>query len=706
MRRCIALLFAVALTTALSAQDYRVEVRLVEIEVRVTDRGGAPVTDLTRAEFTLKEDGVAHDVATAQYLPVPVETTARWEATAATPAEPVAEAPVTPTWIYIATEVSPTDSHRTIAAIREFLLTKLRPGFRVSIAGRAFTDDRTKLIESLNRLERNPLGTDGQPGLVDLARPMNDDAAEERALASTFRRQLEGTAPLPGFTARPEAAETDGSFARPFLTMGRADRQLPVYGDVTLNHYYDLVERLAPLPGKKAVVLMRPGLRLEPDNQGLFQDLASFAVRRRVAFYTVDSRGLDAQPPVEDRNIPFMIDRRRRVGEPDLIGQMQERALMREGLDNLARETGGRSLIGTNRLSDVFQKVAEDASGYYVVSYYPIDQRQAGRFRGVKVEVTRPGMKVQQTTRGYYETRPQSLFTKDDRGLALRRAMQMASAPVDLPMAATVGHFASDDGFPVLVLSAGVPASALTPQKEKGAYQLATTAIVRVADADRTRLPMYFERRLDTPFDQAGLDRVKTDRTAFLAMTDLLPLLPGDYEWRVVFRDERTGKMGGADGKVSMKDFRAPSTPSTLLLTRQVSRKAPAAAPATTGGERHPLDVGELRFAAQPSLVFQKGELVHLLYTVYNATAEDMAMAKKGMQLAIFQAGRPITDVKVFGEPVVDEGRSAIQYTGGIDTASLTPGVYTVVGMLPNFETRPVKQVEQRFLLIDALSGS
>jgi hypothetical protein len=55
---------------------------------------------------------------------------------------------------------------------------------------------------------------------------------------------------------------------------------------------------------------------------------------------------------------------------------------------------------------------------------------------------------------------------------------------------------------------------------------------------------------------------------------------------------------------------------------------------------------------------------------------------------------------------VVDEGRSAIQYTGGIDTDSLAPGVYTVVGMLPNFETRSVKQVEQRFMLIDAPSGS
>jgi hypothetical protein len=214
---------------------------------------------------------------------------------------------------------------------------------------------------------------------------------------------------------------------------------------------------------------------------------------------------------------------------------------------------------------------------------------------------------------------------------------------------------------------------------------------------------MYFERRIDAPLDQAGLSKVKTDRTAFLAMTDLLPLLPGDYEWRIVFLDERSGKMGGADGKVSLKDFRAPSTPSTLLLTRQVARKVPSP---TAVPDRQPLDVGELRFSAQPSLVFRQGELVHLLYTLYNATPEDMATAKQGMQLAVFQGGRPVTNVKAFGEPIIDEGRSAIQFTGGIDTGGLAPGLYTVVGMLPNFETRPVKQVEQRFLLIDAPGGS
>ena len=197
----------------------------------------------------------------------------------------------------------------------------------------------------------------------------------------------------------------------------------------------------------------------------------------------------------------------------------------------------------------------------------------------------------------------------------------------------------------------------------------------------------------------------KGDRTAFVAMTDIMPLLPGEYDWRIVFRDERSGKMGGIGGRVLLKDFRGPSTSSSLLLTRQLSRLEDMAAP-TTAGERHPLDAGAVRFVPQPSMVFSKGETVHLLYTVYNATPEDLDAVKQGMQLALLRNGQAVGDVQAAGEPVVDAKRGQIQFTGAIRTASLEPGTYTVVGMLPNFETRSPKQVEQRFLLIPPTTGS
>jgi VWFA-related protein len=706
MRHSATLLSVVALTGVLSAQDYRVEVRLVEVEVRVTDRQGRPLPDLTRADFTLAEDGVPHDVATVQFVPPADPMPLRWERADGTPgveAETIAPA-ASPTWIYLAAEVAPNEARRVEEAVRAFLLNGLRPGFKVSLGGRPFTDDRTALLTTLGHLSRNPLGSNGQPGLVDLARPLADDAAEERALAATFRRQEEGTAPPLGFVSRPERIESGGSFAQPMLTVGRAERSLPVYGDVALNQYFDLVERMAKLPGKKAIVLMRPGLRLEQDNVGLLLDLSSYAVRKRVSFYTVDSRGLQVHLPAEEKAVPFTIDRRPRRNEPDMIGELEMAGLARDGLLSLARETGGRALIGTNRLSDIFDRVAQDSSGYYVISYYPVDLRSAGRFRTIKVGVGRSDARVQMATKGYYETRSTSMFSKDDRAIALRLAMQREEVPVDLPVAASVSMFASHEGFPVLVLSAGVPAGQLQPDDAK-TPELAATAILRVSDASHERLPLYFERKLDAAIEPDQWNQTRVDRTAFLAMSDLLPLLPGEYDWRIVFRDERTGKMGGIGGRVLLRDFRGPSTASSLLLTRQLAR-LDAGAAAAAGPERQPLEAGAVRFVPQPSMVFAKGETVHLLYSVYNATADDLAAVKQGMQLALLRDGRPISGVEAAGEPVVDTARGVIQFTGALRTASLEPGTYTVVGMLPNFETRSVKQVEQRFLLIEKASGS
>lgn len=696
MRR-VALVLTLALTSTVLPAQERVEVRLVEVEVRVTDRNGNPVPDLTRADFQLKENDVVHDIATVHFVPPAEPMKVRWEREDGNLGEEeTLPGPVSPTWIYVATEAGPQDVTRVVDALREFFVSGLQPGFRVSLAGRPFTSERAELLSQLSSLARGPLGTDGLPGLVDLARPLADDAAEERAMANNLRRHEEGTAPLLGFNFRPERIEAGGSFAQPMLTVGRVDRQLPVYGDVALKKYFDIVEWMSGLPGKKAIVLMRPGLRLELDNIGLMIELASYAVRRRVSFYTVDSRGLQPTIPVDEYSpIGYTFDRRPRRPDPDLTGQLEMARMAKEGLDSLARETGGRSLIGTNRLADVFDRLREDASGYYVLGYQPIDLSSEGRYRTIKVSVNRPGVKVQQVTRGYYEPRRIGVNPKDELGLAMRLAAQRDELPNDLPVAASVGMFADADGFPVLVLSAGVPTMHLEPGDPRKPA-LAATALLRIATADRSRLPLTFERKLEIPLDRDAWQQARGNRTSFVATSEMITLLPGEYDWRIIFRDDKSGKLGGIGGRVLLRDFRGPSTPSSLLLTRQVERLDLSAA-----GARQPLDAGPLRFQPQPSMVFSRGEAVHLLYSLYNATDADVASVQEGMRLALFRAGRAVGDLQASGVPVVDEASRRIDFAGVIQTADLEPGTYTVVALLPNHQNRSPAQVEARFLLID-----
>jgi hypothetical protein len=65
------LLLAALPTLAQDAPVFRAEVGLVQIEVRATDDDGAPVTDLRREDFVLKENGKEHPVEAFQFVTGP-----------------------------------------------------------------------------------------------------------------------------------------------------------------------------------------------------------------------------------------------------------------------------------------------------------------------------------------------------------------------------------------------------------------------------------------------------------------------------------------------------------------------------------------------------------------------------------------------------------------------------------------------------------
>jgi hypothetical protein len=307
-----------------------------------------------------------------QYVPPAEPMTLRWERTDGQPGvEPeTITPPASPTWIYIATEAAPTEAHRVEEAVRAFLIAGLRPGFKVSLGGRAFTDDKTALLTTLSHLSRNPWApTASQAWSTWRARwPMTRAMSARWLPRSGGRRKARRH--WPAFTVRPERVEIGGSFAQPMITVGRAERSMPIYGDVALNQYFDLVEKMAALPGKKAIVLMRRAYGLEPDNVGMLLDLSSFAVRKRVSFYTVDSRRSRVAVARRGKVRAF---HDRPAHTPNRAGSDRPArdggAGARRAAEPCARN-GGKMLIGTNKLSEIFDRVAQDASGYYVISYY------------------------------------------------------------------------------------------------------------------------------------------------------------------------------------------------------------------------------------------------------------------------------------------------------------------------------------------------
>ena len=69
----------------------------------------------------------------------------------------------------------------------------------------------------------------------------------------------------------------------------------------------------------------------------------------------------------------------------------------------LAEDTGGRviSVRNDKKLEEAFDQIAEELRSQYTLGYYPRNTARDGSFRKIKIETTRPGLKVL-ARKGYY----------------------------------------------------------------------------------------------------------------------------------------------------------------------------------------------------------------------------------------------------------------------------------------------------------------
>ena len=91
-------------------------------------------------------------------------------------------------------------------------------------------------------------------------------------------------------------------------------------------------------------------------------------------------------------------------------------------MEDLARETGGRSFSGTNAVDDALLRGLKEGSDYYTLAYSPENRDWRGQYRKLDVKVALKGVKLT-FRRGYYalEEKP---FTGDEAARALATAMQ------------------------------------------------------------------------------------------------------------------------------------------------------------------------------------------------------------------------------------------------------------------------------------------
>lgn len=446
-----------------------VEVSVVNVDVYVTDRGGAPISGLTQEDFALFDSG----------QPVPISY---FEAVAAgwskdRPPGPEDQPAREPLQLVVMMDNVNTrleNRGRVIDQLKTALAKRLLPEDRVMVASyervvtvqQSFTNDQAVIFAALDRLETSPnYGVE-----LDTEMDMMGDFLDY-ALEGEMGRCHHV---LEGIVSRYSGAVTH-----------RISSMVEVV-KVFLG-------TLAQVPGKKSMLYVSDGLELRPGSavvrrlggfcgdsaasiraEGIdlavtLQRLSSAANSARVTLYPYDAFG------------GKQAARRSRRGDSS---QFEGRDSLQDSLSFLAADTGGRAMLNANDLESVIHPLWEDTGGYYSLGY-EAPQRAGGELHRLEVKVRRKGASARYR-HGYTD------LSEDERLAALLMGalwLGQADNPQELTMEPGGGARAAEGGYRV-PLRIAVPLSKLTLSEEGSTYAGGFSVFVTAVDESGHRAPL------------------------------------------------------------------------------------------------------------------------------------------------------------------------------------------------------------------------
>jgi hypothetical protein len=307
------------------------------------------------------------------------------------------------------------------------------------------------------------------------------------------------------------------------------------------------------------------------------RDAVGGATRSNVAIYAIDPRGLTSlgDESMELTNLPD--DPSIGIGVTSLLDELR---ISQDNLKWLAEETGGFAAVNTNDFLTSFDRVVRDNSTYYVLGYYPENQKRDGRFRRIEVRTTRPGLEVR-ARKGYVAPRgkaePRALDNVATAGTSavLREALDSPIPETGLPMAVQAAAFKGAGGKASVAVITQFGGRQLTFAEQNGEFKntielsmIAADSQGKIRGGDRNTVDL----KLKPQTHQAVL-------AGGFRIVSRLALAPGRYQLRVAAK-ETGGLVGSVLYDLEVPDFWQQSfSMSGLVLTSGASSLTPTARP-------------------------------------------------------------------------------------------------------------------------------
>jgi VWFA-related protein len=647
---------------------FEAETVLMEVEVKVTDRQGRPVPDLKAEDFTLLENGQPQVIRTFEYVTEPGSDVLIQSEGSAPEQKPVRlnepmqqdRLPSATTWVYVTGRVNPEDRKLVWRQMNKFLDGNLRPGVLVSIEGSDFTSQRPALEEGL----REMIEGGGTPGsLPDLKAGLDGIRYGEIEYDPQYQARVDNL---------------NGAFA------DLAQQQTRYFGAFFLYRYIDLVESLSVLPGKKVVVLLTGGALGTNENSDIMRRLIAEAIRARVTFYVVETPRLSAKHPyIPDATFPGYALPPGGSQRFVISSAETNHPTINLGLppSTLSNPTGGKAAYTILGLGRVLTAASQALRGYYLIGYSPREPDSEDRRRRIRVEVRRPGVKLDYR-KSHYEPVRFSRLSPTEKKIGLRHYLKHDIPFTDIPLTMAYDFFQDDDGKPVLYTSVGIHSSYLPVGKKKKRSDIRFVVLAQALDVKAEKDPLFVETNVRIRASSKYLENFQKDPSSVLHVPLEMQLAPGTYSWKVVLRDEHNGKIGSYKTQVVLPDFGGQEPSSSLLLTGCYS-----AAPRRPGKRRGGMEgvIGEgKRFYTDSSHTYGKGDPVYLIYDLYGVQVEEES-ALPETKLMLMRGQQQIDAPKVTDYQYQwSSDHPDVRYVMALDTNDLEPGGYQLLSVLPS----------------------
>lgn len=578
-----------------NALQYQVTVILKLVQVYVTDNRGNPVTDLTKDDFILYDNGQLQTITDFEkhirVQPIKKEKDEEEVKAEVKEAEP-SPGPIPPSLmsrkfflILDNYQNDPVGVINSKKAALHFVDTQLRPTdevcilsfspYRGLVLNKYLTTDHQKIRQTIENLREIPGRRGGYQGAGLSVMSMKREEEEVES---------EAELPPPDY------------FPRGMSPIEPEDFPLILR---------DLAQFFRFIPGYKNIILFSAGfpraLMYNPNDttfRSLYEEMGKELAASNSPVFTVNAEGSRAN---------FKTNSAR--------GDV--------ALQTLSNLSGGTYFKDVLHYEAIAKEINNVTSNFYVLGYY-ISEKWDGNFHEIKVEVKREGCRVHAQS-GYFNPKPFTEFSEFERKLHL----------IDLVFSENP-YFQEPFRFPLVAL----PCSSKT---ESNLVLLSEISNEKIKDVTRTESEVV---TLILDKDNSIVDSSQGKVTFSLLPQraiyhyTILSLLPGKYECRIIIRNLETGKAAVASTSVAIQEKPTAGVrlfPPLLLIPDKEAFYMRASKASKENRERKPLSLNDI----YPLLSNQHTPLVRYLE---NGISKLLAM----LRCSVIEIPEPEVDISAY----------------------------------------------------------